>query len=226
MKKTFYCEWAYVLGLVFLTIATALTKHADLGLSMVVAPAYILHQLLSPTFEFITFGTATYIFQGTLLVVMCIVIRRFRVSYLFSFVTAVIYGYMLDGAVFLTSFIPADNMVVRIALFCAGITICSLGVSMMFHTYIKPEVYELFVKELSSRFSLDINRVKIAYDVSSCVLAVAVSLIAFSALEGIGVGTIVCAFVNGLMIAAFSRFLDKKFEFKPRFPKLEKLMDR
>ena len=39
MKKTFCCEWAYVAGLVLLVIATALTKRADLGLSMVVAPS-------------------------------------------------------------------------------------------------------------------------------------------------------------------------------------------
>lgn len=225
MKKTFYCEWAYVLGLLFLVIATALTKRADLGLSMVVAPAYILHLLLSPTFEFVTFGTATYIFQGILLVAMCIAIGRFRISYLFSFVTAVIYGYLLDAAVFFVNFIPADNLIVRIVLFVAGIVICSLGVSMMFHTYIKPEVYELFVKEVSIRFSFDINRVKTIYDITSCVFATIVSLVAFGTLYGVGVGTIVCAFVNGLMIAAFSRFLDKRFDFKPRFSRLQKIMD-
>lgn len=157
MKKVFYSEWAYVFGIVFLAVATAFTKQADLGLSMVVAPAYILHLLLSPIFPFVTFGTATYLFQGLLLVATCIVIRRFRVSYLFSFVTAVIYGFLLDGAVLLVSLIPADHLAVRIAMF--------------------------------------------------------------------GVGTVVCALANGIMIAAFSRFLDKRFEFRPRFKKLEKLMN-
>ena len=224
MKKVFYKEWAYVVGMLTVALATAFTEKADLGLSMVVAPAYLLHLILSPIFPFVTFGTATYIFQGILLAVMCLVIGRFRFSYLFSFATAVIYGYLLDLMMLPVSYIPTESMWVRIALYVAGITLCSFGVSMMFHTYIKPEVYELFVKEVSVRFSIDINRVKIVYDICSCTLATAVSLIAYGALYGVGVGTIICAFVNGIMIAAFSRLLDSKFEFKTRFLGLEKIM--
>lgn len=224
MKKIFYKEWAYVVGMMAVALATAFTEKADLGLSMVVAPAYLLHLILSPILPFVTFGTATYMFQGLLLIVMCLVIGRFRFSYLFSFVTAVLYGYLLDLMMIPVSFIPTDSVWVRIALYVLGIVLCSFGVSMMFHTYIKPEVYELFVKEVSARFSLDINRVKIVYDISSCALAVAVSLIAFGALYGVGIGTVICAFVNGIMIAAFSRLLDKNFDFKPRFSRLERIM--
>ena len=43
MKKTFYCEAAYAIGLACLALSTALMATADFGLSMVVAPAYILH---------------------------------------------------------------------------------------------------------------------------------------------------------------------------------------
>ena len=225
MKKTFYTEWAYVLGIIAVAIATALTERADLGLSMVVAPAYLLHLILSPILPFVTFGTATYIFQGVLIALMCLVIRKFRFSYLFSFVTAVIYGYLLDLMMIPVSFIPTDALWVRILLYVTGITVCSLGVSLMFHTYIKPEAYELFVKEVSSRFSLDINRTKIVYDISSCLLAVVISLIAFGALHGVGIGTVICAFVNGIMIGAFSRLFEKHFEFKDRLPKLKRIMD-
>ena len=224
MKKVFYTEWAYVFGMLAVALATAFTEKADLGLSMVVAPAYLVHLILSPFFPLVTFGTATYIFQGFLLAVMCIAVRRFRISYLFSFVTAVIYGYLLDLMMLPVSFIPTDSMWVRILLYAVGITTCSLGVSLMFHTYIRPEVYELFVKEVSERYSLDINKVKIVYDVSSCLLAVVISFAAFGILYGVGIGTIICAFVNGVMIAAFSKLLDKKFDFKTRFPRLEKIM--
>ena len=41
---------------------------------------------------------------------------------------------------------------------------CAAGVSAMFHTYISPEVYELFVKEVSARFGADINRFRTGYD--------------------------------------------------------------
>ncbi len=205
-------------------LATAFTEKADLGLSMVVAPAYLLHLILSPILSFVTFGTAVYIFQGLLLILMCIVVRRFRISYLFSFVTAVLYGYLLDLVMIPVSFIPTDSILVRIVLYTVGITLCSLGVSLMFHTYIKPEVYELFVKEVSEKFSFDINRTKIIYDISSCLLAVIISLVAFETLYGVGIGTVICAFVNGIMIGAFSKLFEKHYEFVTRSPKFEKIM--
>ena len=68
-------------------------EKADFGVSMVVAPAYLLYRWLSPAWSFVTFGMAEYCLQAVLLLAMCLLLRRFRVSYLFSFVTAVVYGY-------------------------------------------------------------------------------------------------------------------------------------
>ena len=41
-KPVFYTELAYILGLVLLALGTALTVYGNFGVSMVVAPAYIL----------------------------------------------------------------------------------------------------------------------------------------------------------------------------------------
>ena len=46
-KKFFYTEIAYVLGLVIMAFAAAFTEKADFGMSMVVAPAYIIHLKVS-----------------------------------------------------------------------------------------------------------------------------------------------------------------------------------
>ena len=37
---------------------------------------------------------------------MCLPLRRFRVSYLFSFVTAVVYGFVLDAFMLLGAMLP------------------------------------------------------------------------------------------------------------------------
>ena len=42
-KRTFYTEVAYILGIVVLAAGNALMEKANLGMSMVVAPAYLLH---------------------------------------------------------------------------------------------------------------------------------------------------------------------------------------
>ena len=49
--------------------------------------------------------------------------------------------------------------------------------SLLFHTYISPEAYELFVKEISSKFNLDISKTKTVYDCCSCIIAVAMSFL-------------------------------------------------
>ena len=108
MKKRFSTELAYVLGLVFVALGVVLMEKADFGVSMVVAPAYLLYRWISPVWSFFTFGMAEYCLQAVLLVVMVLVIRRFRLSYLFSFVTAFLYGLILDAFMGLGVLLPSD----------------------------------------------------------------------------------------------------------------------
>ena len=102
--------------------------------------------------SFVTFGMAEYCLQAVLLLAMCLLLRRFRMSYLFSFVTAVVYGFVLDAFIVLGAMLPVDSMALRRLYYVLGMLFCAAGVSAMFHTYISPEVYELFVKEVSAHF--------------------------------------------------------------------------
>ena len=60
MKRqlVFSTELAYILGILTLALGTALMERADFGVSMVVAPAYLLHLKVSQFYLFFTFGTA------------------------------------------------------------------------------------------------------------------------------------------------------------------------
>ena len=57
-KKKFSAELAYVLATLILAFGTAMMTKANFGVSMVVAPAYLLHLKLSQYWSFITFGVA------------------------------------------------------------------------------------------------------------------------------------------------------------------------
>ena len=219
-KKTFYTELAYVIGIAAIALGTALSERADLGMSMVVAPAYILHLKISETFPFFTFGMAEYSLQAVLLIVLCIVMHRPKRSYLFCFLTAVIYGFALDGFVALARSLPAGGIAYRILWYSVGLLFCATGVSAMFHTYLMPEAYELFVRELASKPGADISRTKTIYDLCSCAVSVALSFVffGFGRFEGVKLGTIVCALVNGFLIGRISRILEARFEFRDAFP--------
>ena len=229
-KRVFPCELAYIFGLLSLGLGTALSVVADFGVSMVVAPAYLLHLKVSQFLPFFSFGMAEYTLQAVLVLVVACLMHRFKISYLFSFVTAVLYGFALDGALLLIELLPAEFLsaiAVRVAFYFLGMAIATLGVSFFFHTYISPEAYELFVKELSAKYGKDIHKFKIVYDVCSCLIAILMSFIFFGffRFEGVKLGTIISAALNGVMISGFSKLLDRFFTFEDKLP-LRKLFDK
>ena len=189
---------------------------ADFGVSMVVAPAYLLHLKLSQILPFFTFGMAEYSLQAVLLLLLIAVLRKFKISYLFSFVTAVLYGMVLDLNMAAVSLIPCETVPVRVIFYIVGLLLCSVGVSMFFHTYISPEVYELFVKEASTKFHVDIHKFKTVYDCVSCVTGILMSFLffGFGQFEGVKFGTILCALINGWTIGQCTALLERFFDFR------------
>lgn len=218
-KKRFSTELAYALGLSVLAFSAALMEASDFGVSMIVAPAYLLYLKLSTVLPFFTFGMAEYTLQAALLLVMTAVLGRFRLYYLFSFVTAVLYGLLLDGAMAIVALFNVSGTSPRAICFAMGVICCAVGVSLLFHTYIAPEVYELFVKEIALKYSKDINRVKTVYDCVSCLIAVCMSFafFGFGHFEGVKWGTVLCALVNGSLIGMMSRALERRFDFVDSF---------
>ncbi len=228
-------ELIYALGILFMALGVSCVSRSVFGYSMIVAPAYILHAKVGV----ISFGTMEYLWQGVQLIVMCLIVRRFRVGYLFSFVTAVIYGLVLDGCLFLTALIPAAHLAARIGLFAVGTLFISLAVALSVRTYLAPAVYELFVKELSARYGWRFGRVKWIYDFVNLAVSISLSLILFGGgvftdfsfsslggaiingfvLEGIGIGTVIAAVVNGPCIGFVGRLLDRFVLPVPLFPR-------
>ena len=74
----------------------------------------------------------------------------------------------------------------------------------------------MFVKEISLKFSWNITKVKWIYDIVSCLVGIALSFLFFGLwrFEGVKLGTVICALVNGFIIGAFSKIFEKIFEFK------------
>lgn len=219
-KHVFFSELAYVVGLLTLALGTVLMERADFGMSMVVAPAYVIHRKVSETLPFFTFGMSEYVFQAGLLLLLTLALRKFRPGVLFSFVTAVLYGLALDLTIRLLAPLPVDGMAARVICYAAGMAVCAFAVSCLFHTYLPPEAYELFVRELAARRGWEIHRVKTVYDLCSALLGVALSFVffGFGHFEGVKWGTLLCAAVNGFLIRLCSRLLEGRIEFRDALP--------
>lgn len=208
-------EWIYVFAVIILSFATAMLATADMGMSMVVAPAYI----VSIKVPFLTFGQAEYIVQGILFVIFCILMKKVKVMYFFAFLSGFIYGAVLD---MWRMMIPHFNpelyppgtlpMPVRVVYFIIGFFLNSLGVALYFKTYFYPQVYEFFVKGISARYGIELEKFKRGFDLCFLGIALILSLAVFHRIVGIGVGTIVLACCNGPLIGWYGRQFDRKFD--------------
>ena len=171
---------------------------------------------------------ACYCFEAALLVLLCIIRRRVKLGYLFSFVTALIYGLTLDGAVFLVGFIPDGGIPLRLVFFAVGFLLSAWGIAFLFRTYISPEAYEVFVKELTDMSGGRLMVVKTIYDLCSLALAISLTFIFFGFGEfvGVGLGTLFAACLNGLCIGLFAKLNDRLFNFTDGIPRLKEIMQK
>ena len=221
-------EAAYVISIVSLSFAVSMISSTGLGVSMIVAPAYIVSHKLG----FVTFGQAEYIVQGVWFILFCVLMRRIKIQYFFSFVTGVIYGAVLDlWRLVIPHFNPSVTppgilpISLRITYFACGMILTAFSVALIFQTYFYPQVYDFFVKFISVRFNIRREKFKIGFDVFNLFLAVALTLIFFKGFVGVGVGTVIMAFFNGILIGLFTKLFNNTIYFYPHFPRIEAYFD-
>ena len=224
-KIKLYEEVVYIVAIILLSLGVAMTAASNFGVSMIVAPAYI----ISLKFGFLTFGQAGYVVQVILFIIFLIIVRKVKLTYLFFAVTCVLYGVVLD---MWRSIIPILNphvvapgdfdMWLRMILYIVGAVLSSFSVALFFRVYLYPQVYDFFVKKVSEKFKTPVVKFKLGYDISSLFLAHVLSLLFFDRVIGIGWGTFIMAISSGYITGIFLKILDKYFAFEPKFRKISK----
>lgn len=217
-----HSEAMYLVSIFLIAVSVSMTVTADFGVSMVVAPAYLVSLKISS----LTFGQSEYILQGILFVAFCMVVRRVKWVYFSSFLTCIIYGLVLDGIrkipFFDAAMTPPESIPipVRILLLIAGMTLTSFSIALFFQVYFYPQVYDFFVKGVADRYRLNRAHFKTGFDLSCLAVSVVLSWVLFGELVGIGIGTLIMALFNGLLIGWFSRLLNRTVQIVPIFPRL------
>lgn len=212
-------EVAWFVGTVLCAFGVVLCTKANLGLSMMAAPPYIIHVAASKLYPWYTQGTSEYIFQTVLLILMCVLVKRFRLKYILSFATAVFYGFVVDGWLLVFGGSGSfGGIVPRIVGFVAGVLCISLSVAMVFRSYLPPQIAECVVIEIAAYFKVEQSKVKMINDVSCLVLSFLLSVLLTGGFTGVGIGTVVVSFVNAPLILLWGKLLDRYVSFDPMFP--------
>ncbi|MBQ8310823.1 MAG: hypothetical protein IJX80_07415 [Clostridia bacterium] len=239
MKIKKSSELLWLLGIVFVALGVAICSKADLGVSMIAAPAFVVFEAIAPIWSGFSVGMTEYIIQGLMLILLCLIVRRFNWRYLLAFAVAVLYGYTLNLFLRLLGDFTVSEVWLRWVMLIVGDVITAFGVACFFRTYLPLTVYELFVAELAARFHLNINKTKWGFDISLLAISITLALtlcgdvstfdwstIGYTAFHSIGLGTLVTTAINSPLIALMGRLLDRVFDATPRFPSVERVLRR
>lgn len=216
-KPVFYTEIAYVLGVLLLALATALMEQGAFGMSIVVAPAYVVHLKLVEMWSWFSFGVAEFVCQTMVLAITFIIVGRVRLTWLLAFGTTALYSLALDGFLLVTALIPT-LLAVRIAVYVLGFALCVTAVGLILHGYLPPSAYDLYAKLVTAKTGRPLSVVKTTYDLVSLAVAVGLSLWFFGGIRGVGVGTVAGALLGGICIRRTMEWLGRLFDFRDRLP--------
>ena len=232
-------ELLWLLGILFVALGVAICSKADLGVSMIAAPAFVVQEAIVRWSSVLTVGVTEYIIQGLMLVILCVVVGRFNWRYLLAFAVAVGYGYVLDFFIWIISGITLDAVWMRWVMLLIGDLVTAFGVACFFRTYMPLQVYELFVAELADRFRIPVAKVKFFFDNTLLVLSIVLALVLFgdvatfdwstigyASFHSIGLGPIVTTIINSPLIAMMGKLVDRFFGQDAAFPQMEKLLKR
>lgn len=237
IKKSSELLWC--LGTIFVALGVSICSKADLGVSMIAAPAFVISEAVSHISDVFSIGVVEYIIQGLMLAVLCIIVRRFNPRYLLAFAVAVIYGYTLNLFLWIMQDVCFESILTRWIMLIVGDVITALGVACFFRTYMPLQVYELFVAEFADKFHININKTKWVFDITLLIISITLSFtlfgdakafdwskIGYSSFHNLGLGTLVTTAINSPIIALMGKLIDRVFEATPLFPKLKTILKR
>ena len=195
----------FIISLFFAALGVAFTKHGELGVSPVSSVANV----MSYKFPSFSLGTWLIIWNCILIVGQILILRRkFQPVQLLQIPLSFVFGWFTDLGMWLMSFIPVNSYLMRMNMVIIGIIILGFGISLSVIADVIMNSGEAIVKAVSDTLNIDFGNVKIAFDVFYVILSVALSLLFFDfTIVGTREGTIISAFLTGIVVKFFSRYL-------------------
>lgn len=197
----------FVISLFFSALGVAFTKHGELGVSPISSVANVMSYKL----DFFTLGVWLIVWNCVLIIGQIVILRKkFRTIQLLQIPLSFLFGYFTDFGLWLVSFIPAENYIVRLIMVVIGIMILGFGVSLSVSANVIMNSGEAFVKAIADTAHKNFGNVKIAFDVGCVIVALVLSLLFFDfAIVGTREGTIISALCTGLAVKLFQKLTNE-----------------
>lgn len=204
------------LGLVVVALGVGLSIKSNLG----IAPLSCIPTVLSLKFAHISIGTFTWGFNLLFIVLQAFILgREFSWKHVLQVLPILIFGYLVDGAVWLFDALeaPATNYLVQILLCLAAVLLTAVGIRLevVGQGWILPADNCLHV--ITERTGAKFSTVKVILDVALVAITVILALVFFGLFTGNGEtvvireGTLIQAILTGLCMKVTDPVIHRLF---------------
>ncbi len=209
-KKRFSSELALMIAILYNSLNLSLLVKGNFGISTLSSVPVVFSKVLTQ----FTLGQWTIIIQTITLIIMLLIVKKFKTGYLLSFVVALFFGYFVDIWTGLLTPLPI-TLGYRIVYFIIGLTGTGVGATFFVQCGLPIQPFDLFVREVSTATKTSLKKTRMIYDATSLAISLSTSLIVLRRLEAIGIGTLLSVFMTGNIMHYTSEALLKIYDFKP-----------
>ncbi len=194
--------FAYVIGLLIMTLGIAISVKSNLGVSPVSSIPYTITCVAG-----LEMGKATIVFHAALVLIQILLLRRaFQAKNLLQIFAGILFGYFTTFCNSLMVYFPdPTNLLVRLAMMLVSTALIAFGLFWYVPADIIPLAGEGAMLAISKVIKKPFPTVKIAFDVSMVVISLITCLICLHSLGSVGIGTIVAAVLVGTELRWITR---------------------
>ena len=159
-KPVFRGELALLIAVIINSFGVVLMLHSGSGISAISSVPYAFSLVLPK----LSLGTWTYIFQGTLILTLMILRKKFVPSYLCSFIVGFAFSELLDVHKAWINILP-QTLPLQIIYFIVSYLLLCIGIALSNRCKLPIIPTDLFPRELSAITKVRYSRIKISFDV-------------------------------------------------------------
>ncbi len=197
----------FIIGLFFIGLGVAFTKHAELGVSPISSVANV----ISCKFTWLSFGNWLFLSNCMLILGQIALLRKqFKPIQLLQIPLSFLLGYFTDVGMVMVGNLPSAAYGMKLIWVFCGIVVIGFGIALGVIADVILNSGEAFVKALADVTKKEFGTVKVIFDVCWVLLAAVLSLVLFQGqVVGVREGTVLSALLVGFVVKFFTPLLQK-----------------
>ena len=186
----------FVTGLFVMALGIAFTLHADLGITPISCPPYVLSLGLRPTV-----GQFTIAMHVVFVLLQLAILRKdFPAVQFLQVGVGFVFGFFIDLAVWLTGWCEPESYAARLFFVVLGAAVVAAGITLQVLPKLIFCAGEGLMLVISKRLGKPFGKVKVVFDCTLLAISLVFSLVLFGEIRGVREGTVVSAFLVGFFV--------------------------